>query len=222
MELRSQYHRELDALRDDILKMGSKVDEELMLALDALDNLDTKLADHVYVLDRVVNAERFTIEDRCVWLIATQQPAARDLRAIVAVMSMAVDLERMGDQAKGIAKFIPHLVRYPAIPKPSQLAEMGASASVMLREVMKAYATDDIPLAQEVAQMDQEVDALYTQVFTQIMQHMAEVEEADRAEALYEVIRAARELERFCDLATNIAERVVFLMTGKMRESGLP
>ena len=97
---------------------------------------------------------------------------------------------------------------------------MGARAGVMLREVMKAYATDDIPLAQEVTQMDQEVDALYTQVFTQIMQHMAQVEEADRVEALYEVLRSARELERFCDLATNLAERVVFLMTGKMRESG--
>ena len=114
MPMRERFERKLNELQDEILKMGSMVDEELKLALRALENVDSDMARRVHEADKAVNALRFDIEEQCFTLIVTQQPAARDLRAIVAVMNMIVDLERMGDQAKGIAKVIPHIASYPA------------------------------------------------------------------------------------------------------------
>jgi phosphate transport system protein len=216
--MRERFERKLNELRDDILKMGSMVDAELTLALTALETLDTDLANQVFEADTAVNDMRFSIEAKCFELIVTQQPAAGDLRAIVAVMNMIVDLERMGDQAKGIAKIIPHMVQYPNRPQPPELKQMGNMVGTMLRESMTAYTHDNLDLAQLVADQDDEVDRLYACVFGHIMENMAEAENPDKVEASYEVLRAARELERFGDLATNIAERVIYRVTGKLKE----
>src|SRR5512138_1501133 len=113
MTVRKQFESKLDELRDDILKLSNMVETELKQALRALETLDRDLAHQVVVSDSAVNAERFAIEEKCLEVIATQQPVARDLRVVVAVMNMIVDLERMGDQAKGIAKIVPHLTDHP-------------------------------------------------------------------------------------------------------------
>lgn len=217
-DIRGTFHRELDDLRDDILRMGSRVDEELGIALDALDRLDTRLAGQVPTYDQAINRERYDLEDKCIWIIASQQPTARDLRFIVTVMSMNVDLERMGDQAKGIAKFVPHLVQYPQVARWPEIAAMGGLVRDMLQDVMRAYAEDDGDLARSVAERDGRVDSLYAQLFTQVMYHMAEAQEPGAIEAHYDILRVGRELERYGDLAVNLAERVVFLVTGVFDE----
>ncbi len=218
MNIRQRFEQQLGELKDDVLKMGSVVENELYMAMDALEQLDTTRARAVYQIDNQVNATRFEIEEKCFALIVTQQPAARDLRAIVTVMNMIVDLERMGDQAKGIAKVVPHIVQSPEIPRPRELWQMSALVGRMLNQAMTAYSHDNVDLALQVAHQDDEVDALYAGIFAQIMDHMAQVHSSAQIEASYEALRAARELERFGDLATNIAERVVYMVTGRFQE----
>ncbi|MFN2168811.1 MAG: phosphate signaling complex protein PhoU [Anaerolineae bacterium] len=218
MAIRQRFERQLDELREDVLKMGSMVEAELALALEAFDRLSSQLADQVHVEDTSINQQRFQIEEKCFALIVTQQPAARDLRAVVAVMNMIVDLERMGDQAKGIAKVVPHVIRSRATARPPEIAQMGELVSSMLRQAMTAYAHDNVDLAAVVAQQDDEVDALYAAVFAQIMGKMAKTKNPDKVESSYETLRVARELERFGDLATNVAERVIYLVTGYLHE----
>ena len=218
MNVRAHFDRKLSELRDGILLMGSRVEEELRLALDALATLNTDKAREVYAADRVVNKLRFEIEEKCFSLIVTQQPAARDLRAIMTAMNLIVDLERMGDQAKGIAKVVPHLLRHPTLERPHELKQMGETVSRMLNQVMLAYANDNVDLARVIARQDDEVDALYAQVFGKVMHQMAQASNPDAVEATYEVLRVARELERFGDLATNVAERIIYLVTGTLEE----
>ena len=129
-----------------------------------------------------------------------------------------VDLERMGDQAKGIAKVIPHILKNPDQRQPRALNEMGIMVGKMLNQVLIAYAHGNVDMAKIVARQDDEVDALYARVFTEIMSAMAETDDQEEVEAAYEMLRVARELERFGDLSTNIAERTVYLVTGSLEE----
>ena len=214
MSIRHHFDQQLDALRDQILLMGSRVQDELVLALDALTTLDPEKAKAVAAADQVVNEMRFSVEEACFTLIATQQPAARDLRTIIAAMNVIVDLERMGDQAKGIAKVVPVLRKNPGQEMPGELRQMGSLVQQMLDDAMRAYASSDADLARDVAGRDHVVDALYGRVFTKILQQMAVATTAERAEPIYDTLRVARELERFGDLATNVAERIIYLVTG--------
>jgi phosphate transport system protein len=218
MVTRAHFDRSLGELSNEILLMGNRVKRELDLALTALVELNTELARQVYDEDKLVNQARFEIEEKCFTLIVTQQPAARDLRVIVAAMNMIVDLERMGDQAKGIAKLIPHLRLNPRQEQPHELGQMGIMVGRMLEDTLTAFADENVKLARSVAQRDDDVDELYARVFTKVMNRMTEVENTNNAEAAYEILRAARELERFGDLATNIAERTIYLVTGSLDE----
>jgi phosphate transport system protein len=217
--MRRRFDDKLNEIRDDILRMGSLVEEELTLALQALKKRDTDLAQQVIVADELVNEMRFAIEEKCVELIATQQPAASDLRAIVAVMNMIVDLERMGDQTKGVAKLIPALEEAPGKwTRSKELHEMGELVGSMLKQAMTAYATNDLGLAGLIVNQDEEVDSLYAHVHAQVMENMTETTKQKKVEASYDVLRAARELERFGDLATNVADRVIYIATGQTHE----
>lgn len=218
MTTRAHFDRKLSELRDDILLMSSRVAEELKLALEALNTLSTEKAKEVQAADRVVNKARFDIEEKCFLLIATQQPAARDLRTIVTAMNIIIDLERMGDQAKGIAKVIPHLLKNPTQERPPELQQMGILVSRMFEQVMLAYTNGNTDLARLIGRQDDEVDAIYASVFTRIMGQMAEAGSPEKVEAAYELLRVARELERFGDLVTNVAERIVYLVTGSLEE----
>lgn len=216
--MRREYDIKLNQLKDEILQMGRMVEEELRMALKALDKLDKKLARQVVEFDASVNAQRFAIEEKCVQLIATQQPAARDLRSIVAVMNMIVDLERMGDQAKGIGKVIPRISEYPKGIQPPELKQMGEIVGTMLTQCMTAYAQDNVQLAELTAQQDSEVDRLYARFFSRIIELMADTKKQEVVQTSYEILRAGQELERFGDLATNIAERIIYIATGKISE----
>lgn len=218
MKPREHFDQELQQLSDSIMLMASRVEEEMSIALAAYERLDPTLASVVGDLDRQVNKMRFEIEDRCILLIAKQQPAARDLRLIIASLNMIVDLERMGDQAKGVAKALRHLHGRPRGTLPPEIGAMGHMVLDMLRQIKEAYANRDIVQAQKVAVMDDEVDKLYARAFTQIMYQLAGSGSLQEAENEYEVLRVAREFERFGDLVTNLAERLIFLVTGNMDE----
>ena len=219
--MRERFEEKLNKLRDEILTMGSIVEDELSLALKALKNLDSDLVPQIYQMDKTVNSKRFAIEAECLALIATQQPAAQDLRSIVAVMNMIVDLERMGDQAKGIGKVIPHIAKYPSQKQPAEINKMGDLAGDMIRQVMAAYTAHNVDMARQVIAKDDTMDELYARLFTQIMHQMAETAHPGKVEASYEIIRTARELERFGDLATNIAERIIYISTGHAHEGNV-
>ncbi len=216
--IRGRFEQQLTELRDDILRMGKLVEEEMLLAIRALETLDVTLAQQVYTVDEGVNKLRFETEEKCFTVIVTQQPAARDLRSVVSVMNIIVDLERMGDQAKGIAKVVPHLRQQPALAPIPELKQMGDLVLNMLRQSMQAYASDSVTLARIVAGQDDDVDKLYAQVFTTLVHQMAADDSPEEIKTSYERLRVARELERFGDLATNIAERVIYRVTGQLKE----
>lgn len=216
--MREYFDKKLNELRDETIKMGSLVEAELKMALEALEKLDVGLARAVHEADKQVNATRFMIEEHCTTLISTQQPLLQDLRAVLAVMNMIVDLERMGDQAKGIAKVIPSIVKHPEQSMMPELNEMGTIVTEMLRTALQAYAHRNIELAKLVIPRDDEVDRRFAQFFNRIMEAMAAAQSPEKVAAYYELLRAARELERFGDLATNVAERVIYISTGFIHE----
>lgn len=213
---RELFEQQLSEMRDQVTIMGSQVAEELQTALAALGTLDCALASQVPDMDRIVNQIRFAIEDMCFTVIATQQPTARDLRLVFAVANMIVDLERMGDQAKGIAKLIPDLAGQPTLSIPAEIQQMGRIVSQTLGEALRAHAERDIVLAEQALRRDQEVDALYAAVFAKVMLMMVQADTPETARAAHGILRVGRELERFGDLATNVAERCIYLITGAM------
>jgi phosphate transport system protein len=218
MQMRSHFNTQLDELRTEVLEMGHMVGGQLTQALEALEHLDTIAAEKIIQQDELINNKRFTLEKRCTALIATQQPAARDVRDIIGVMNMIIDLERMGDQAKGIAKVIPRMSQQQDIPLPVELNNMGYLAHQMLSDSLTAFNSSNVELAHKVAEMDNEMDRLYAAVFKVIIEHLANHRTPEKVESTYEILRTARELERFGDLATNLAERVVYMVTGHIKE----
>ncbi|NOZ72582.1 MAG: phosphate signaling complex protein PhoU [Chloroflexi bacterium] len=218
MSPRTSFDHYLNQLRSDILSMADMVDKELSVAIDALEGKDIELAQQVFGMDEEVNAMRFQVERTSLLLISTQQPMARDARAILAALFMNVVLERMGDKAKSIAKAIPYILQRPNLTIPSELREMADVGQTMLREAMQAYRLRDAVLAKEVAGKDDEVDQLYGETFLSVLARMAKTKKQDKVEAIYELLRVARDLERFADYATDLAERVDFMITGKLAE----
>jgi phosphate transport system protein len=216
MALRTSFHRELRGLQDDVLVLGSMVDKAIARSIEALERLDHAEARRVIRDDLQVNAKRFAIEERAVLLIATQQPLASDLRTIVAALHIVVDLERMGDHAEGIAKIV-LLHGEQSLLKPLiDVPRMADKARDMLRRSLDAFVEGDAEAARRVAAEDDEVDALYDRVYRELFGYMVrDPTTYDRATWLLWV---AHNLERIADRVTNICERVVFLVTGKMEE----
>jgi phosphate transport system protein len=218
MHTREKFEQDLQQLSDDILLMVNRVEEQLSLALASYERLDPALANLVSDIDRQVNKTRFDIEERCVELIAMQQPAARDLRLIISALNMIVDIERMGDQAKGVMKALQRMHPASIKSRPAEILEMGQLVLAMLRRSKEAYIQRDIKMAREIALTDDEVDKLYARAFTEVMYRMAGASNPEEVESEYELLRIAREFERFGDLVTNVAERLIFLVTGSMHE----
>jgi phosphate transport system protein len=216
MVLRTSFHQELRALQDEVLALGSMVDKAIGRSIDALARLDHAEARRIIQDDLQINARRFAIEERAVLLIATQQPIASDLRTIVAALHIVVDLERMGDHAEGIAK-IALLHGDSSLLKPLvDIPRMAETAREMLRRSLDAYLQRDAEAARAIAAEDDAVDALYDQVYRELFGYMLrDPTTYDRATWLLWV---AHNLERIADRVTNICERVVFLVTGKMEE----
>lgn len=219
--MRTLYEARLEELQRLILDMGVMVEDELKLALKALRKKNARLAQRAVESDADINARRFQIEEMCYELIVTQQPAARDLRVVVAALNIIVDLERMGDKAKGIGRLVPQLENTKA-EAPPQIDEMSELALTMLKQSMSAYQDNNIELAELVGQHDETLDHLYDQVMAHVIEQMAATKKQHKIETSYEFLQVAQELERFGDQATNIAERVIYIATGNFQEFDNP
>ena len=214
MQIRERFEHELEQLNANILLMMGKVEEQISLALAAYAQLDPSLGDRIKILDREVGRMRFEIEEKCLELIAMQQPAARDLRLIVAAMNMIVDIERMGDQTKGVHKALRRMHTRPMEIRPPEIEEMGQLVFAMLRQARQAFTDRDLDRARLIAGSDDGVDKLYAKAFTEVMYRMADAGTPEQVETEYELLRIAREFERFGDLVINVAEWSIFLVTG--------
>ncbi len=213
---RAKLDQDLDRLRDDILRMGDMVDNAIVRAMEALVEQDTVLAQEVIAGDEAVNAMRFQVEEHCLSLIATQQPAAGDLRAIVAAMNIVSDLERMGDHAAGIAKSVLRGEDDLKLEVPTDIMLMAKDVREMLQMAFKAYRNQDLALAHKVAARDDEIDEQYRKLFRDLLQTMAE--KPIKSGAGIRLQFASHNLERIADRATNLVERVIFQHSGEMQE----
>ena len=218
MEIRTVFHKRLREIQDDILAMGSMVSKATLRSIDALKNRDIGLAEQIITDDRKINKKRFEIEERCIQLIATQQPMASDLRIIVAMLNIIIEVERIGDYAAGIAKIAIMMGDEPPLKPLIDIPRMADQTVSMLGRSLDTFVNRDAEAAKKIIPEDDLVDNLYDQVFRELLVFMAEDPKTiTRATRL---IWVAHNLERAADRVTNICERVVFVVTGKMEEIG--
>lgn len=213
---REMFDRALEDLRDSIISLGDMVDDAIGQALYALREQDREVAQRVIAGDDRINAQRYDVEERCLRLIATQQPAARDLRAIIAAIHIAIELERIGDYASGIADLAIRLADRPHLKPLIDLPRMANIDRDIVRASLEAYLKSDPDLALETAKRDAEIDQLYDQVYRELLTYMLE-DPKNIARATY-LLWVAHNLERIADRVTNICERVIFMSTGEMKE----
>ena len=214
--MRSEYERHLKQLQDQVLAMGRMVEKSIAMSMDSMINRDLELAHKVVEDDALINAKRFEIEEECVNLIATQAPMATDLRTIVAVLNIIIDLERIGDHAAGNAKIAIMLGNEPPLKPLIDLPRMADKTLDMLQRALDAFIRHDAVAAREIALEDDEVDALYDQVFRELLYFMTE--DRKNVARATRLIWAAHNLERSADRVTNICERVVFVVSGREEE----
>lgn len=218
METRTAFHKRLREIQDDVLAMGSMVSKAMLRSIDALKNRELELAHQIVTDDKKINQKRFEIEEKCIELIATQQPMASDLRIILAVLNIVSEVERIGDYAEGIAKIAIMIGDEPPLKPLIDVPRMAEQTVDMLRRSLDAFVNRDAETAKKISAEDDIIDQLYDQVFRELLVFMAEDPKTiTRATRL---IWVAHNLERAADRVTNICERVVFVVTGKMEEIG--
>jgi phosphate transport system protein len=218
MEIRTNFHKKLQDIQGELLAMGSMVEKAISRSIKALKERDLKLAEQVIAGDKKINEKRFEIEETCIQLIATQQPMAGDLRTIISVLNIISELERIGDHAEGIAKIVVMIGDEPPLKPLIDIPRMAEKTIDMLYRSMDALINCDESVARQIALEDEEVDQLYNQVFRELIVFM--VEDPKTITRATRLLWVAHNLERSADRVTNICERVVYLVTGKMEEIG--
>ena len=218
MEIRTAFHRKLRQIQDEILAMGSMVEKATAQSVEALKNRDLEMANRIIAEDVNINRKRYEIEEKCIQLIATQQPMAGDLRNIICILNIITELERIGDYAEGIAKIVLMIGDEPPLKPLIDIPHMAEMTVDMLHRSLDALVNHDAESARQVAAEDDAVDDLYDQVFRELLTFM--VEDPKTITRATRLIWVAHNLERSADRVTNICERVVFFVTGKMEEIG--
>lgn len=213
---RETLDRQIHHLQDEVLLLGSMVEQAMLSAVDALKRRDLEAARQIYEADAQINEKRFAIENAILILISTQQPVARDLRQMAAILEVTTELERMGDYAKGIAKVNLKLGDIPFPISLREITQMAELAVSMLHRALSAFVTENPAQACQIPLEDDQVDALYNQVYHNLVSAMiADPEIIDSANLLMWV---AHNIERMADRVTNICERTVFIATGELLE----
>lgn len=207
------FHEELARLKSRILEMSVLAEDLLRVAVESLLTRDTSQAEAVILGDRELDALEMEIDDACIHLLALQQPLARDLRLITMAMKIANDLERVGDHAVNIAEGVQHLSEQPPLGLFPGIEEMADLAREMLSDALDAFVRGDAQNAREVCRRDDRVDSLHEALFRILLTHM--MEDPRRIGPSLSLLLVSRNLERVADLATNIAEDVVFLVEGR-------
>ncbi|MEM9554165.1 MAG: phosphate signaling complex protein PhoU [Acidobacteriota bacterium] len=205
-------HRDLDRLKKEILLLGSLVEDALNKAILALRDRRAELGQDVEDGDQEVDDREIRIEEDCLKVLALHQPVANDLRFVVAVMKVNNDLERVGDLAGNLAERAIFLAGRDAIEIPDQLEQMCDTVPTMLRQAFDALIRLDTQVAREVLREDEEIDALHAGFYHLVEERMREA--PDQIQDWMQLLSASRYLERIADLATNIAEDVIFMVDG--------
>jgi phosphate transport system protein len=214
--LRKTFENDIQQLKDELLLLGSLVEQQTLDAVEALKKRDLEAARRIYAADAKINEKRFAIENQVMILIATQQPMAHDLRLLASILEVSAELERMGDYAKGMATINIRMGDEPLLKPLIDVPRMAQIASSMLHRALTAFVNEDAETAKAIPKEDDEVDALYDQVYRELMTFVIkDPKTIDRANYL---LWAAHNLERMADRVTNICERTIFIVTGEIKE----
>lgn len=213
---RVEFDRQLSEVQEDMLVMGNMVETAIMRGIQALKNRDVELARQIITEDLAINRKRYETEDRCNEIVAMQQPAASDLRLLFSVLHITVDLERMGDHAEGIAKIAILLADEPPLKPYIDIPRMADVGIEMLHGSIEAFRDRNTQKAREIVARDDEVDALYDQVYRELLTFM--INDPKTIERATYLIWVAHNLERIADRVTNICERVVYLVEGTIED----
>ncbi|HEX8960069.1 MAG TPA: phosphate signaling complex protein PhoU [Geobacteraceae bacterium] len=208
-----QYDAELNEIREKLLEMGGKVEVMIDNAMKSLVDRDSELASQTIAFDHEINHLEVVIDEKCLQVLATRQPAARDLRFLTLALKIVTDLERIGDQCAAIAKRATELNREPALKPYIDLPRMAKAAGVMVKEALDAFVRGDDALAIKVCQDDQFVDDLNEQIQRELVTYM--LEDPTTITRAIKVNYISKCLERIADHATNVAEMVIFMVKGK-------
>ena len=213
---RDMFDRDLQELEDELLTLGSRVERAITESVSSLKRRDRETAQQIVEEDRQLNEKRYELEAKALTLIATQQPMAGDLRTIAAILSLASELERIGDYAKGIAKINVMMGDAPLLKPLIDVPRMAEKTRDMLHAALQAFAERDVDLARSIPKRDDEVDGLYNQVYRELLTYIiSDPRTIDQATYLLWV---AHNLERAADRVVNICERVIFTVSGKLVE----
>jgi phosphate transport system protein len=213
---RETLDRAIDELLSQVIDQGQMVEDALRDSVDALKNRDVECAKIIYDGDRQINKMHFDIEEEVITLIATQQPMARDLRLLAAILEVTTELERMGDYAKGIARITVRIGEEELLKPMSHIPPMAEVCVDMLHRALQAFFERDAEAARNIPNEDDQVDAFYNRIYRELMDLMiSDPSTVDRANHL---IWVAHNLERVADRVTNVCERIVFVVTGEMLE----
>lgn len=216
MPTRMTFTNELARLKVELLDYGARVGHVIGQGMEALKTRDRTLAEALIHNDVQFNKTRYDLEEQCYLLMATQAPMAGDLREIISILLIAIELERIADHAKNLAEITIHMGREPLLKPLIDLPRMAELCQSMLRRVLDAFARNDAREAEAVANADDEIDNLYKQVFRELMSYI--VEDPRTVTRAMNLLFAAHNLERMGDRITNIAERVIYATTGQLQE----
>ena len=213
---RQTFDRELSRLQDDLLTLGSMVEEALIKSVHQLKQRDFQSSRRLIAADQGVNERRFAMEEGVIALIVTQQPMAGDMRLLAAILEIVTELERIGDYAKGIARINLLIGEQPLVKPLIDLPVMAEKARDMLHQALEAFVRRDVEGARAIALRDDEIDALYNQIYRELLSHI--MEDPQVIEQANFLLWVAHNLERTADRVINICERVIFTVTGELAE----
>lgn len=214
--IRKTFESEIQQVKDDILLLGSMVEHAIIGSVEALKKRDIKAAEAIIAEDKEINKKRFAIENQLMILIATQQPMAHDLRLLASSMEIISELERMGDYAKGIANINIRMGEEALLKPLIDIPRMAQKGADMLHRALTAFVHEDVETAQSIPVEDDEVDALYNQIYRELMIFV--IEDPKTIERANWLLWVAHNLERVADRVTNICERTIFIATGSFQE----
>ena len=214
--VRKTFESEIQLVKDDVLVLGSMVEQAILDSVETLKKRDIKASQKLFDEDKAINNKRFEIENKLMILIATQQPMAHDLRLLASCMEIISELERMGDYAKGIANINIRMGDTPLLKPLIDVPRMAQKGADMLHRALTAFVNEDVASAEALPVEDDEVDALYNQVYRELMTYV--IQDPTTIERANWLLWVAHNLERFADRVSNICERTVFIVTGKMEE----
>lgn len=214
--IRKTFESEIQLVKDEVLLLGSMVEHAIIGSVEALKKRDVKASEKLIAEDKEINKKRFAIENQLMILIATQQPMAHDLRLLASTMEIISELERMGDYAKGIANINLRMGEEALLKPLIDIPRMAQLGTDMLHRALSAFINEDVQAANSIPVEDDEVDALYNQVYHELMMYV--IQDPKTIERANLLLWVAHNLERVADRVTNICERTVFIATGEFYE----